>query len=118
MFLPIPLDVFHQQLFKQLCHLEEQKYLGAKTIFFFQFWHKTANFNLSETKYIVFVIISTEAFLKELSDSWAGTNERPGSGRKLHSMAQTYIHTEMATLANLERLYNCLAVLFLVCMLR
>jgi hypothetical protein len=30
LFLPMPLEVFYQQLLDQLCHLEEQKYLGAK----------------------------------------------------------------------------------------
>ena len=55
MFLPIPLELFYQQLLNQLCHLEEQKYLGAqKKCFFIQFCHKTANFNLIETEPVVY----------------------------------------------------------------
>ena len=73
LFLPIPLEVFLSTAFEPiLLSRGEEIFRSRKQLFFFQFLHKTANINLSETECIVILIISKEAFLKELSDGGGG----------------------------------------------
>ena len=73
LFLPIPLEVFLSTAFEPLLPSRGAEIFRSwKQLFFFQFWHKTANFNLSVTECIVFVIISTETLKKKLSNAGGG----------------------------------------------